>query len=53
MNPSYQQTPSDTACGGRIVFQTVAIVSLAIVLGEKAWRLLRDLNRQNQYRGRG
>lgn len=52
-----ENAAQDTAVANRqwqrIAFQSVALVSLAIMFGERSWRLLRDVNRQFQYHGRG
>lgn len=54
MNPRHAQTESDSIDHGtRLAFQSMAIVTMAILLGDRAWRLLRDLNRMNRYSGRG
>lgn len=47
------EKPDQPDQGLRLAFQTVAVISLACVFGEKSWRLLRDLNRQYNFSGRG
>jgi hypothetical protein len=54
MNPRYSKSKSETTdYGTRLAFQTVAFISLAVILGERGWRLLRDLNRVYHFTGRG
>ena len=54
MNPRYSQSNSEpTDYGTRIAFQSVAFIPLAVILGERGWRLLRDLNRVYHFTGRG